>query len=169
MTEASETYRTARELLEDVASGETSAADLLELHIERYEAMNPHLNAVVRTDLTAARARARELDKQAKAGDLAGPLHGLPITIKDTFDVEGMPATAGAPEYARRPAKTPDAAVVARLRAAGAVIWGKTNTPYLAGDNQTFNPVHGRTSNPWDLDRTPAVRPAARPRRWPPA
>src|SRR5262249_19751380 len=62
---------------------------------------------------------------------------------------------AGAPEYARRPSKTPDAPVVARLRAAGAVIWGKTNTPYLAGDNQTFNPVHGRTSNPYDLERTP--------------
>jgi amidase len=155
MTDAPEFYRTAREQLEDIASGETSASDLLELHIERSEAVNPAINAVIRTDLAAARARARELDKQARTGDLAGPLHGLPITIKDTFDVEGMPAAAGAPEYAKRPAKTPDAAVVARLRAAGAVIWGKTNTPYLAGDNQTFNPVYGRTSNPWDLTRTP--------------
>jgi amidase len=155
MSDAPEVYRTAREHLEDIASGETSAADLLELHIERSEAVNPAINAVIRTDLAAARARARELDRQARTGDLAGPLHGLPITIKDTFDVEGMPAAAGAPEYARRPAKTPDAAVVARLRAAGAVIWGKTNTPYLAGDNQTFNPVYGRTSNPWDLNRTP--------------
>jgi amidase len=155
MSHAPEVYRTAREQLEDVASGETSAADLLELHIERSEAVNPEINAVIRTDLPAARARARELDRQAKAGDLAGPLHGLPITIKDTFDVEGMPAAAGAPEYAKRPAKTADATVIARLRAAGAVIWGKTNTPYLAGDNQTFNPVYGRTSNPWDLRRTP--------------
>ncbi|MEP7210598.1 MAG: amidase family protein [Alphaproteobacteria bacterium] len=155
MSDAPEFYRTARDLLEDVASGETSAADLLEIHVERYEAVNPQVNAVIRTDLVAARARARELDKQVKAGDLAGPLHGLPITVKDTFDVEGMPATAGAPEYANRSKKTPDAAVVARLRAAGALIWGKTNTPYLAGDNQTFNPVHGRTSNPWDLNRTP--------------
>ena len=155
MSEGLEVYRTARALLEEVASGETSAADLLERHVERYDQINPRLNAVVRTDLTNARARARDLDKQARSGDLAGPLHGLPITIKDTFDVEGMPATAGAPEYAKRSAKTPDAGVVARLRAAGAVIWGKTNTPYLAGDNQTFNPVHGRTSNPWDLERTP--------------
>jgi amidase len=90
-----------------------------------------------------------------RSGERAGPLHGLPITIKDTFDVEGMPAASGAPEYAKRPARTPDAAAVARLRAAGAVIWGKTNTPYLAGDNQTNNLVHGRTSNPWDLNRTP--------------
>jgi amidase len=155
MSDAPEIYETARQQLEDIASGETSAADLLELHVERHEAVNPRINAVIRTDLPAARARARELDRQAMAGDLAGPLHGLPITVKDTFDVEGMPATAGAPQYARRPARTPDAAVVARLRAAGAVIWGKTNTPYLAGDNQTFNPVHGRTSNPWDLGRTP--------------
>jgi amidase len=77
------------------------------------------------------------------------------MTIKDTFDVDGMPATSGAPEYAKRPARTNDAAAVARLRAAGVVIWGKTNTPYLAGDSQTSNPLHGRTSNPWDLARTP--------------
>jgi amidase len=117
--------------------------------------VNPAINAVVRVDLPTARARARELDRMQKGNERAGPLHGLPITIKDTFDVEGMPATSGAPEYASRPARTPDAASVARLRAAGAVIWGKTNTPYLAGDNQTFNAVHGRTSNPWDLNRTP--------------
>ena len=110
---------------------------------------------MVRTDLEAARARARELDRLLKAGIPAGPLHGLPMTIKDTFDVDGMPATSGAPEYAKRPARTNDAAAVARLRAAGAVIWGKTNTPYLAGDSQTSNPLHGRTSNPWDLTRTP--------------
>lgn len=155
MSEAPEFFRSARAQLDDLSGGVVSAADLLELHIERCEAVNPAVNAVIRTDLPAARARARELDKQAKAGDLAGPLHGLPMTIKDTFDVDGLPAVSGAPEYAKRPAKTPDAPIVARLRAAGAVIWGKTNTPYLAGDNQTFNPVHGRTSNPWDVSLTP--------------
>src|SRR5690606_35809352 len=102
-----------------------------------------------------ARARARELDKMQLAGASAGALHGLPMTIKDTFDVDGMPATAGAPEYASRPSRTVDAGGVARLRAAGAVIWGKTNTPYMAGDSQTNNPVHGRTFNPWDRTRTP--------------
>ncbi len=155
MSSTPDHYRTARALLEDAASGGISAADLLELHVERYDAVNPAVNAVIRTDLPAARARARELDRMTKAGESAGPLHGLPITIKDTFDVEGMPATAGAPEYAKRPAKAPDAAAVARLRAAGAVIWGKTNTPYLAADNQTFNTLHGRTLNPHDLSRTP--------------
>jgi hypothetical protein len=93
----------------------------------------------------AARGRAAGTRPAAAAGIPAGPLHGLPITIKDTFDVDGMPATSGAPEYAKRPASDADAAAVARLRAAGAVIWGKTNTPYLAGDSQTYNPVHGRS------------------------
>jgi amidase len=141
--------------LDQLALGQVSAAELLEEHIARSGVVNPAINAVVRTGLDAARLRAQELDRLLAAGIPAGPLHGLPITIKDTFDVEGMPATSGAPEYANRPANTPDAAAVARLRAAGAVIWGKTNTPYLAGDNQTYNLVHGRTSNPWDINRTP--------------
>ena len=155
MTQAPHIFASARMQLDQLALGQVSAADLLEEHIARSGVVNPAINAVVRTDLEGARTRAAELDRLLKAGIPAGPLHGLPITIKDTFDVEGMPATSGAPEYANRPAKTADAAAVARLRAAGAVIWGKTNTPYLAGDNQTYNPVHGRTSNPWDLSRTP--------------
>lgn len=155
MSQAPDIFSSARDLLDQISRGEASAAEILEAHIARSRHVNPAVNAVVREDIEAARLRARDLDRKQAAGERTGPLHGLPITIKDTFDVEGMPATAGAPEYARRPAKTPDAAAVARLRAAGAVIWGKTNTPYLAGDNQTNNPVHGRTSNPWDLNRTP--------------
>ncbi len=155
MMQAPHIFASAREQLDQLALGQVSAVDLLEEHIARSGVVNPVINAVVRTSLDAARARAVELDRLHKAGIPAGPLHGLPMTIKDTFDVEGMPATSGAPEYANRPARTPDAQAVARLRAAGAVIWGKTNTPYLAGDNQTYNPVHGRTSNPWDISRTP--------------
>ncbi len=155
MTQAPDTFFSAREQLELLSGREVSAAELLEAHAARSAQVNPAINAVVREDLATARARARELDRLRQGGTSAGPLHGLPITIKDTFDVEGMPATSGAPEYAGRPPRTPDAAAVARLRAAGAGIWGKTNTPYLAGDNQTNNPVHGRTSNPWDLSRTP--------------
>ena len=155
MAQAPHIFTSARTQLDQLALGQVSAAELLEEHIERSGAVNPAINAVVRTNLEEARGRALELDRLLASGIPAGPLHGLPITIKDTFDVEGMPATSGAPEYANRPARTADAAAVARLRAAGAVIWGKTNTPYLAGDNQTYNPVHGRTSNPWDLSRTP--------------
>lgn len=155
MTQAPNIFLTARTQVDRLALGQVSAADLLEEHVARYEAVNPAVNAVVRTDLEAARGRARELDRLLKSGIPAGPLHGLPITIKDTFDVDGMPATAGAPEYANRPSRTADAQAVARLREAGAVIWGKTNTPYLAGDSQTYNPVHGRSCNPWDIGRTP--------------
>ncbi|HOY76969.1 MAG TPA: amidase family protein [Hyphomonadaceae bacterium] len=155
MAQAPHIFETARTQLDQLALGQVSAAELLEEHIERSGVVNPAINAVVRTNLEEARSRALELDRLLMSGIPAGPLHGLPITIKDTFDVEGMPATSGAPEYANRPARTADAAAVARLRAAGAVIWGKTNTPYLAGDSQTYNAVHGRTSNPWDLSRTP--------------
>jgi amidase len=155
MAQAPHIFASARQQLDQLAHGHVSAVDLLEEHIARSGVVNPAINAVVRTDLEGARARARELDQLLKSGIPAGPLHGLPMTIKDTFDVEGMPATSGAPEYANRPPRTPDAQAVARLRAAGAVIWGKTNTPYLAGDSQTYNPVHGRTSNPWDIGRTP--------------
>ncbi len=148
-------YHSARTMREALAAGAVTAAELLDAHIARYEETNAAINAVIRTDLPAARARARELDRMAEAGKTAGPLHGLPLTLKDTFDVSGMPASAGAPEYAARPPSVPDSAVAARLKAAGAIIWGKTNTPYLAGDNQTFNAVHGRTNNPWDAARTP--------------
>ena len=155
MTQAPNIFLSARTQLNRLALAQVSASELLEEHVARYREANPAVNAVVRTDLEVARARAHELDRMLKAGAMAGPLHGLPMTIKDTFDVDGMPATAGAPEYANRPARTNDAVAVARLRAAGAVIWGKTNTPYLAGDSQTSNALHGRTSNPWDLTRTP--------------
>lgn len=146
---------TAATWLAEIRARRISAVELLEYFIDRCEARNPALNAVIRTDFSSARHRARELDAMAAKGVWAGPLHGLPMTVKDTFDVQGMPASAGAPEYASRPSNTPDAPAPARLRAAGAVIWGKTNTPYLAGDNQTSNPVHGLTRNPWSLAHTP--------------
>lgn len=155
MTQAPNIFVSARTQIDRLALRQVSSVDLLEEHVARYQAVNPAINAVVRTSLEAARRRAEELDRLLASGIPAGPLHGLPMTIKDTFDVDGMPATAGAPEYAKRPSNTPDAAAVARLRAAGAVIWGKTNTPYLAGDSQTNNPVHGRSNNPWDITRTP--------------
>ncbi len=155
MTQAPNIFLSARTQLDRLALGQVSAVDLLEEHVTRYLAVNRAVNAVVRSDLDTARARAHALDRMQAAGASAGPLHGLPITIKDTFDVDGLPAAAGAPEYATRPSRTVDAIAVARLKAAGAVIWAKTNTPYMAGDSQTNNPVHGRTFNPWDLSRTP--------------
>src|SRR5690606_10748403 len=111
------------------------------------------LNAVVVTDLERALERARAIDGLRARGESVGPLAGLPMTIKDTLDVEGMPASAGLDKFRRR--KAADAAVVANVRKAGAVIWGKTNIPVMAADFQTYNRLYGTTNNPWDVDRTP--------------
>ncbi|HEY3797933.1 MAG TPA: amidase family protein [Caulobacteraceae bacterium] len=136
-----------------LAAKRISAEELLAATIRQYEAVNAPLNAVVATDLARAKERARAIDDHRVKGDALGPLAGLPMTIKDTFDVEGMPASAGLDQY--RHGKRPDAVVVSHARTAGAVVWGKTNVPVLAGDFQTFNDVYGVTNNPWDLTRTP--------------
>jgi amidase len=136
-----------------LSSGRISAIDLLEASLRRYQELNPALNAVVVTDLVRARERARAIDDHRSRGDTLGPLAGLPMTVKDTFDVEGMPASSGLDVF--RHGKRPDAVAVAHARQAGAVIWGKTNTPVMAGDFQTFNALYGTTNNPWDLERTP--------------
>ncbi len=130
-----------------------SARELLEAALARVDAENPVLNAVVAQDGTAARAAADASDRRRAAGE-ARPLEGLPITIKDAFDVAGLVSTAGAPAYRDRVPET-DAPVVARLRAAGAVIFGKSNVPTFSGDFRTENPVYGRTLHPLDHARSP--------------
>jgi len=92
-------------------------------------------------------------DEATARGELTGPLHGLPMTVKDTFETEGLVTTSGATELAQYVPQH-DAVAVARLKAAGAIIFGKSNTPMYAGDWQTYNDVYGRTNNPWDLSRT---------------
>jgi amidase len=129
------------------------AVELLEAALRRCHEANGPLNAVVVRDADRAIARARAIDDHRARGDTLGPLAGLPMTIKDTFDVEGMPASSGLDVF--RHGKRPDAVVVAHARAAGAVIWGKTNVPVMAGDFQTFNALYGVTNNPWDVTRTP--------------
>jgi amidase len=136
-----------------LAAGRISAVELLEASLRRKDEANGPLNAVVTVDLTRARERARAIDDHRAKGDALGPLAGLPMTIKDTFDVEGMPASSGLDNF--RHGKRPDAVAVAHARQAGAVIWGKTNVPVMAGDFQTFNALYGTTNNPWDLERTP--------------
>ncbi len=147
-------YATAHELTTALRDRRLLAEDALDYALERFRAVNSRINAVIRTDVKAARDQARRLDQMSASGEFAGPLHGLPMTVKDTFDVNGMPAIAGAPQYAKRSNDVADAHAVVQLKNAGAVIWGKTNTPYLAGDNQTFNPIHGLTRNPFDTSRT---------------
>lgn len=147
-------WRSARDLAGALARREISAVELLDHLAERVARVNPAVNAVVATSFDAARARAREADAALSRGERWGPLHGLAMTIKDSLEVVGMPATSGAPELARHlPARDADA--VERLRAAGAVPFGKTNLPLYAGDVQTFNAVYGTTRNPFDPARSP--------------
>jgi amidase len=147
-------FRSAGELAAALRRRELGSRELLEHFLARIERWNPALNAVVTLDAERARAAADAADRALARGDAAGPLFGLPMTVKDTFETAGLRTTCGVPELAGH-VPAADAISVARLRAAGAVIFGKTNTPTWAGDWQTTNPVFGTTNNPWDPTRTP--------------
>jgi amidase len=147
-------YRSASELLGALRRREVGSRELLEHHLARIERLGPGLNAVVTLDLERARAAADAADRTLATGEAKGPLCGLPMTVKDTFETAGLRTTCGVPELSQHVPRA-DAVVVARLRAAGAVIFGKTNTPTWAGDWQTTNPIFGTTNNPWDRTRTP--------------
>jgi amidase len=141
------------EQLDALARRQVSALELLDAYLARIDERNHELCAVVTLDAERARETARRADTARASGRLLGPLHGLPVTIKDTLETEGLRTTAGTPELADHVPAT-DAVVVDRLRRAGAVIMGKTNTPAWAGDYQTTNHVFGRTGNPWNLERS---------------
>jgi amidase len=145
--------RRATDLLALLERREISAFELLDATLARIDALNPALNAVVAERRELARAAALASDERRARGQ-AGPLDGLPMTIKDAFDVTGMPATTGAPPYRDRIPEE-DAAAVRRLRAAGAVILGKSNVSAWCMDFQATNPVYGTSNNPWDVTRTP--------------
>jgi amidase len=133
---------------------EVSARELVDHVLARIDRLNPRLNAVVTLVAESARARADEADRALDRGQIWGPLHGVPVTIKDTFETAGLRTTAGAPFLAQHvPAR--DAVAVDRIRRAGAVILGKTNLPLLASDWQSYNDVFGRTDNPWSAAHTP--------------
>lgn len=135
-------------------AGALKSVDLVEALLARIEQHNPRLNAIVTLDAAQARRQARAADEALERGEPTGALHGVPITIKDSFETAGLRTVSGYPPFARRvPAR--DAPPVARLRQAGAILLGKTNLPTLASGIQTDNPVFGRTNNPWDLSRTP--------------
>lgn len=135
-----------------IASGEIGAVELVDHYIGRIEAHNAALNAVVAMDFDRAREDALRADSAGKDG--RGPLHGVPMTIKDAFEVGGLVSTGGITDL-KGHVPEQDAAAVARLRAAGAVILGKTNVPAFSGDWQSYNDIYGQTSNPWKLDHTP--------------
>src|ERR671917_343715 len=148
------TSATARRLADAVAGRECSAREVVEAHLRRIDDVNGAINAVVQVDAERALARAREADEALAAGDRWGPLHGVPFTVKDNISAAGIPMAIGARE---RVGVVPDedATVVGRLAAAGAILLGKTNCPEYGGGIETDNEVYGRTSNPYDLARTP--------------
>ena len=147
-------YRSAVEQVTAITNGDISSRELLEQYLERIERLNSDINAVVALDGEGARKQALAADEALAAGREPGPLHGLPITIKDTFEVIGLPCTSGAPMLAdHRPRSTADAVKI--LVDAGAVVMGKTNVPMFGGDFQSYNDVYGQTNNPWDVQRTP--------------
>lgn len=153
MTDQQLAFASATEQARLLETGKIGAAELLELYLERVDRFNPAYNLVVAFDRDRARATAREIDRQRASGDPLGPLAGLPITIKDSFEVTGMPTTCGF-EHLRDHRPERDADAVALLREAGANIFGKTNLPAGASDWQSFNPVYGISRNPWNPDRT---------------
>ncbi|HET7560537.1 MAG TPA: amidase family protein, partial [Limnochordia bacterium] len=144
--------QTARALARRIRRGEVTASEALEAHLKRIARWNGALNAVVSLDVERARQKARAADAAQRRGETLGPLHGVPLTLKDGNDVAGLRTSLGSPELDR--AASEDGTVAARLQAAGAIIVGHTNVPPMLADFQTANPIFGRTCNPWDLART---------------
>lgn len=147
-------WMSATDVAAKIAAGELSSLEVLNHLVDRVADFDGPINAVVQWDLPRARLAAEEADEMVRRGDPLGPLHGVPMTVKDSFQTAGCITTSGAPELAGFVPEV-DAAPVARLREAGAIIFAKTNLPIYAGDLQSYNSVYGTTNNPHGLDRTP--------------
>ena len=146
-------FASATELLAALRAGRVTSSELTDLYIRRIERHDGRLNAVVVRDFERARQRARAADEAAARAERA-PLLGLPITLKESFNVAGLETTCGVPEW-KGYVSPHDAPAAARLHTAGTVLLGKTNVPPMLADWQSDNPIYGRTGNPWDTARTP--------------
>ncbi len=147
-------FQTATRLGGAIRKGKLSSAEATEAHLHRIATLNGSINALVVVDHEGAIKAARAADRaRSRKGARLGPLHGVPITIKEAFDVAGLRTTASHPPLKDNVAAS-DASLVARLRAAGAIIIGKTNVPELCADFQTDSPLFGTTKNPWDVRRS---------------
>ncbi len=144
-------YASAASQLASLANGEVTSLDLLEAHLDQLD-RHAALNAVITIDKDGARRAAKAADAVRQRGEPCGPLHGLPMTVKDTYDTAGMRTTVGVPWLAKN-VPTRDAALVARVRAAGAILDGKTNIPFASYDWQANHPTFGRCTNPRDAGR----------------
>ena len=147
-------FQSASHLARQLRSGAISARALLDHHLARVDALNPAINAIVQQQRDLARSHADAADAAQAAGSPLGPLHGLPMTVKESFDIAGLPTTFGMPALAGHRAKA-DALLVQRLRRAGAVVYGKTNVPLDLADYQSYNDIYGVTQNPWRAGHTP--------------
>src|SRR5256886_5725540 len=146
-------FLTAVELAERIRRRDVSVTEVIQAHLAQIERVNPKVNAIV--TLTAERAldEARAKDAALARGEAGGPLFGLPVAHKDLVPTRGIRTTFGSPIY-RDHVPDQDALLVERLRAAGAITFGKTNTPEFGAGSQTFNEVFGRTLNPYDPSKT---------------
>ncbi|MFT7372042.1 MAG: amidase [Oleiphilaceae bacterium] len=147
-------YQTISMLSKKLLEGSLSAFDLTNEHFQRIDSLNNQLNAIVIDNRTAARARAIDLDHKLNKGSATGPLHGIPITVKEAINIKGLKTTVNFPPLKNNIAQE-NSILVERLLDAGAIILGKTNVPLLLSDAQTFGPLYPRCNNPYDLTRTP--------------
>ena len=147
-------FAPATELARKIREKEISARELTDLYIERIERLDGELNAVVVRDFEAARQAADAADQALAEGRSVGPLHGVPVTIKEAYDIKGLPTTWGLPIFKDNLASQ-DAETVKRFKHAGAIFLGKTNVPKDLADFQSYNEVYGTTHNPWNVERTP--------------
>jgi amidase len=147
-------FASANQLASAIRTGMTSSTELLEMYISRVERHDERINAVVIRDFDRARAAAREADAAQARGEDLGPLHGVPMTVKESFNIAGLKTCWGVPEM-RDNVAAEDSVVVQRLKSAGAVIFGKTNIPIFLADFQSYNEVYGTTHNPWRQGHTP--------------
>ncbi|HUG35686.1 MAG TPA: amidase [Candidatus Limnocylindrales bacterium] len=147
-------FRSAKELAAAIRRKKIGCLELLDLYLARVATHNPKLNAIIATDPAGARKRARAADRALAKGKPWGPLHGVPMTIKESYDVAGMPTTWGVPELKNNHPEQ-NALAVDRMLGAGVVLFGKTNVPLYLADYQSYNEIYGTTNNPWDVTRSP--------------
>jgi amidase len=146
-------FSSTTDLAAAIAARKISAVEALDTHLAQIDSHNEAVNAVISLDREGARSQAKKADAETARGVALGPLHGVPFTLKDTHETSGMKTTVGFPPFANYIAKQ-DSPVVARLRAAGGVLMAKTNVATMLSDWQSNNPLFGRSSNPWNLQRT---------------
>ena len=135
-------FQTAKQLAAAIRKKKIGCLELLDLYLARVEAHNPALNAIVVNDAERARKHAKAADKAVKTGKKLGPLHGVPMTIKESFDVAGLPSTFGDPAY-KNFIPQQDSLLVKRMKAAGVTLFGKTNVPLNLADWQSYNDIYG--------------------------